>query len=82
MCGALLIHLTVFIAKHYIAELNRSAAINHNSARNSKTNNSLKANNLINITDWKNTLESIDMRNFTMNPKNTPEKGNKKNSLN
>ncbi|TMW47984.1 hypothetical protein DOY81_006938, partial [Sarcophaga bullata] len=76
LCGALLIHLTVFIAKHYIAELNRSAAINHNSVRNSKTNNSLKANDLINITDWKNTLESIDMRNFTMNPKNTPEKEN------
>lgn len=71
----MLIHLTVLITKHYITELNRSALSDIQIEKDLNAVNSLKINTLINIGDWKNTLESVDMKQFTMNPLKLSEEG-------
>lgn len=71
----MLIHLTVFITKLYITELNRSTLNDVQLEKHLNANNSLKINTLVNIGDWKNTLESVDMKQFTMNPLKLNEEG-------
>lgn len=68
--------MTVFIAKYYLRELNRTALETEQQAKQShKDENSVKENSLINIADWKNTLESVDLKQFTMTRFKTNEKG-------
>lgn len=72
----MLIHLTVCIAKHYVKELNRSTLSNqHQEESHLNKSNSLKLKPLVNIAEWKDTLESIDMKQFTLNRFKTNEKG-------
>ncbi|XP_065365834.1 uncharacterized protein LOC135958842 [Calliphora vicina] len=74
LCGSILIHLTVFIAKHYIVELNRSTLSEQHLQQHAGGGGSLKINNLINIAEWKNTLESVDMKQFAMTRFKTNER--------
>ncbi|KAM7349694.1 uncharacterized protein ACRADG_008540 [Cochliomyia hominivorax] len=76
LCGSILIHLTVYIAKHYITELNRSTLNKPELESQSNRDDSIKMNTLFNIKDWKSTLESVDMKQFSMNPFKTKEKEN------
>ncbi|KAI8122686.1 Nose resistant to fluoxetine protein 6 [Lucilia cuprina] len=75
LCGSVLIHLTVFIARHYIVELNRSTLSEEYMKKHAV--GSFKVNSLKNIAEWKNTLEGVDMKQFTMRHFET----NKKESL-